>query len=255
MILDIHTYIGKWPYWPVGASTPREVVNVLDSAGIERAAICSTRSLFVNWADGNDETARAIEQFPTRLIGFACVGPLEVSHQRLFQNLDLGSFYARGFRGFRLYPQHHSYHPLYEQFVDRICEEAEAREWPILLPLRVTMNWGVPVMEVDWMVTLVERHPRASWILAGLNYFHELRAAVSLLLRYPLVYLETSCIQGFNAIAKLVEECGSGQLLFGSGAPLQHVGAGVEKILNARIRDVDREQILYKNACRLLRLL
>lgn len=254
MILDIHAYIGKWPYWPVDASSPQEVVRVLDSAGIESAAICSTRSLFVSWMDGNEETLSAVERFPKELIGFACLGPLELSHQRLRQDLDFERLRARGFLGFRLYPQHHSYHPLYERFIDRACEEAATRGQPILLPLRVMMNWGVPAMELGWMVALVERHPRTPWILAGLNYFHELKAGVSLLLRYPSVHLETSCIQGFHAIAKLVEECGSQQLLFGSGVPLQHAGAGVEKILNARIRDSDREQILYGNARRLLRL-
>ena len=113
---------------------------------------------------------------------------------------------------------------------------------------------GMPMLDLGWVAGIVERHPRTPWILAGINYFHELRTAVSLMLRYPTVYLETSCIQGFHAIAKLVQECGSQQLLFGSCAPLQHARAGVDKILFAHITDADRERILSSNARELLRL-
>lgn len=254
MIMDVHAYIGKWPYWPVAASAADEVIEKLDAAGIGHAAICSTRSLFVNWEDGNTETAEAAQRFPRYLVAFACLGPLELSHKVLQHSFDFDDYARRGFHGFRLYPQHHTYHPLYERFVDEICEESEARKLAILLPLRVLMNWGVPSMDLTWMVSLVERHPRTPWILAGINYFHELRAAVALMRRYPSVHLETSCVQGFNAIMKLVNECGSDQLLFGSGAPLQNAAAAVQKVLKARIPDEDRERILRTNACRLLRI-
>lgn len=247
-------YIGKWPYWPVSVSTPSQLMQTLDEAQIDRAAICSTRSLFVNWEDGNQETAAAIKVQSPRLISFACLGPLELSHEFMQKDFDFSVCEARGFRGVRLYPQHHTYQPLYEPFVKQIAEQSAARRWPVLLPLRVIMNWGVPSIDLGSMVALVERHPQTSWILAGINYFQELRAAVSLMQRYSSVYLETSCIQGFHAIQKLVEECGSSQLLFGSGAPLQHAGASVEKILRARISDSERETILGGNARRVLRL-
>lgn len=254
MILDIHAYIGKWPYWPVPASTAPQLLSVLDEAGIERAAICSTRTLFVNWEDGNQETSNAVKQHAPRLVGFACLGPLELSHTLGRGDFDFAGYEARGFRGIRLYPQHHTYQPLYEPFIERIAEEAAARAWPVLLPLRVLMNWGVPSLDLGSMAALVERFPRTPWILAGVNYFQELRMAVSLLRRYPSVHLETSCIEGFEAIRKLVEECGSTRLLFGSGAPLQNAAAAVEKILRARISDSDRDAILGGNAARLLRL-
>lgn len=254
MILDVYAYIGKWPYWPVGASAASDVVEELDAAGIDNAAICSTRSLFVNWEDGNTETAEAAQHFPERLVSFACLGPVELSHKLPEQDFDFEGYRARGFRGFRLYPQHHSYHPLYEGFVDRVCEEAAACKWPVLLPLRVMMNWGMPMLDLNWMVQLIERHPRTPWILAGINYFHELRIAVSLMLRHSSVHLETSCIQGFHAIAKLVQECGSEQILFGSCVPLQQARPGIEKVLNAGIDDGDRERIFSGNARRLLRL-
>lgn len=252
MRIDVHAYIGKWPYWPIPQSTPRDVVNTMDGAGVDCAVITSTRSLFVNWPDGNAEASRAEADQPGRFVAFACVGPPELSHR-----LEANPFSLRdqpGVRGVRLAPQFQTYHLLYEPFVDELCEEAASLSVPVQLPLRVLMNWGMPMLDLGWMVTIVERHPRTPWILTGLNYFHELRVGLALMRRFPSIHIETSCIQGFQAIAKVVQEMGSDRILLGTGLPLQNAAAGIQKIERARIGEADREAILAGNARRLLRL-
>jgi len=208
--------------------------------------------VFVHWEDGNCEVERAVAENPQQFSGFACLGTRELSHQLPSGDYDFDSYQARGFAGIRLYPQHHSYHPLYCDFVDRILEQAEARHWPVMLPLRIIMNWGLPMLELPVIEALVERHPRNLWILAGINYLHELQLAIKLMQKHPGVHLETSCVMGFEGLVKLVQQCGQQQILFGSGAPLQHGAAGVEKVMHAKISDSAREAILCGNACRLL---
>jgi predicted TIM-barrel fold metal-dependent hydrolase len=252
VIFDANAFIGKWPYWPLRATVPHEVAGELGGWGIERAAVCSTRSLFVSWEDGNRETEAAARAHPGTFVAFACLGPFELSHELPRRGHDPDDYAARGFRGVRLYPQHHSYHPLYEEFVDGILEDAAARGWPVVAPVRVIMNWGMPALDLGVMEALVTRHPRVNWILAGINYLHELHLATMLMRRYESVRLETSCMMGYAAIAKLVERCGAERLLFGSGAPVQHGGAALSKILHAPIADAAREQILGGNLCRLL---
>jgi predicted TIM-barrel fold metal-dependent hydrolase len=180
------------------------------------------------------------------------LGPRELSHALNAGPYDFEGYVRRGFAGVRLYPQHHSYHPLYCAFADQLLEFAEARGWPVVLPLRVIMNWGMPMLDLPVIAGLVERHPRVVWILAGINYLWELQLATMLMRRYPTVHLETSCVMGFVAVEKLVEECGAEQIVFGSGAPLQHGGAGVEKVAHAHISDEAREAIFCGNARRLL---
>ena len=252
MIFDANAFIGKWPYWPVAAASGAEVSTGLGGWGIERAAICSTRSVFVHWEDGNREVEEAVRADRKRFAAFMCLGTLELSHYLPTRSYDFESYAARGFHGIRLYPQHHSYHPLYEGFVAEILEQAEARHWPVLLPLRIIMNWGMPVLDLAVMEALVTRHPRVTWILAGINYLHELQLAVALMRRFESVHLETSCVMGYAAIEKLVERCGSRQILFGSGAPIQHGAASLSKVVHARISDPDREAILGGNLRRLL---
>ena len=149
-------------------------------------------------------------------------------------------------------PQHHSYHLLYESFVDEILEDAATRCWPVMLPLRVIMNWGVPSLDPSDMHAIVTRHPRVTWILAGINYLHELQMATSLMQRHPTVNLETSCVMGYAAIEKIVQRWGSSQLLFGSGSPLQHGGAGLSKIMRAAIPADAQDAILGGNLARLI---
>lgn len=254
MIFDMNAFIGKWPYWPVRASTAAEVGEALAGWGIDCAAICSTRSIFVHWDDGNCEVEQACGQHPRRFVPFACLGTLELSHARSQRDYDFAGYAARGFRGIRIYPQHHSYHPLFEPCTDRILEEATARGWPVLLPLRIAMNWALPSLDLAVMHELVLRHPRTTWVLSGINYLHEFQMAVSLMRRLQTVHVETSCVMGFAGISKLVRECGPERILFGSGAPIQHGGAGVEKILHADIGDGARAAILGGNARRLLGL-
>jgi hypothetical protein len=252
MIYDANAFIGKWPYWPIRSSTASEVVGELTGWNINRAAICSTRSVFVNWEDGNIEVEKAAHEHSSELTPFACLGTLELSHTLPQNTYDFAGYIARGFKGIRLYPQHHSYHPLYERFVDSILEDAASRGWPVLLPLRITMNWGVPILSLDVVEALVTRHPRVNWILSGINYLHELQLAVSLMRRFPGVHLETSCIAGYTAIAKTVQQCGASRILFGSGAPIQHGAAALSKVLHASLSDSNREAILGENLRRLL---
>jgi len=252
MIYDANAFIGKWPYWPIRSSAASEVIEELAGWHIDRAAICSTRSVFVHWEDGNIEAEAAARENPSTLTAFICLGTLELSHALPQHAYDFASYVARGFRGVRLYPQHHSYHVLYETFVDSILEHAAATGWPVLLPLRIIMNWGVPSLDLQLMEALVMRHPRVNWILSGINYLHELQLAVSLMQRFPTVHLETSCVMAYDAIAKTVGRCGSSQLLFGSGAPVQHGAAALSKILHTRLRDEDSEAILGNNLRRLL---
>jgi predicted TIM-barrel fold metal-dependent hydrolase len=248
MIIDVHAYIGRWPHWPVPVSTPAEVLGVMDAAGIDRAVISSTRALFTSWTDGNAESGAAAAQSAGRFVAFDTIGPPEFSHTVQGPVLRIDG----AVRGLRIFPQYHTYHLLYEPFVDSLCEEAAARQTPVQLPLRILMNWGMPMLDLSWIVEIVERHPRVPWILTGLNYFHELRVGLSLMRRYPSVHLESSCIQGFEAIRKIVEQCGSYQLLFGSGLPLQNAAANVSKVRHARISEAAREAIFSLNAQRLL---
>lgn len=251
MIVDANAFLGKWPYWPVQRTEPKEIAASLDGLRIERAAVCSTRSVFVNWEDGNREVEGAAAEHSV-FLPMACLGTQELSHAWQPARYDFAGYAKRGFRGLRLYPQHHSYHLLFEDFVDTILEDAATRAWPVVLPLRIIMNWGMPSLDLSVMQAIIARHPRVRWILAGVNYLFELQMAISLMHRYETVHLETSCIMGYAAIEKTVQRCGHERLLFGSGMPWQEAAAGLGKITHAKLSARAQEAILGGNTLRLI---
>ena len=115
----------------IGLSRPQTAaaaVSKFSEWGIDQACICSTRSLFVHWEDGNREVESTAQQHPASLIPFACLGTFETSHHAADRKHDLKAYRERGFRGIRLYPQHHSYSLLFETFIDEICEQAQSAE-------------------------------------------------------------------------------------------------------------------------------
>jgi hypothetical protein len=251
MIFDANAFLGMWPYWPVPRTRPEQIASMLEGLKIERAAVCSTRSVFVNWEDGNREVEAVTQQF-SAFCPFACLGTRELSHAWHPSNYDFAGYAARGFRGVRLYPQHHSYHPLFEGFMDTILEDAASRRWPVVLPLRIIMNWGVPVLDPMVMEAVIVRHSKVNWILAGINYLHELQMAIALMNRFDTVHLETSCIMGYQAIEKTVHRCGHERLLFGSGLPWQDAAASLSKIMHAHLDTRMQEAILGGNFQRLI---
>ena len=108
------------------------------------------------------EVEAAVRQHPERFTAFACLGTLELSHALPQDVSRVADYIKRGFRGVRLYPQHHSYHPLYQPFLDAILEEAASLGCPVLLPLRIIMNWGMPTLDLNRQWKLSSTDIRAS---------------------------------------------------------------------------------------------
>ena len=71
MILDANALLGKWPYWPVQRTKPEEIAAELNELRIDRAAVCSTRSVFVNWDDGNREVEAAAKHHAAFILSYA----------------------------------------------------------------------------------------------------------------------------------------------------------------------------------------
>ena len=69
---------------------------------------------------------------------------------------------------------------------------------------------------------------------------------------FPNLYLETSTVDDRGAIEYLCERAGSERIVFGSDYPFVGVRYAVGVILTADITDADRQNILCRNACRIL---
>lgn len=248
MRIDINACFGHWQYWDLYDRSPDDLIGLMDRHGIDRAAVLSLRGVFLDWRKGNEETLFAAGRYPDRLVPFATISPfLGGNGGELERALDAGC------RGVRLYPSFHSYR-LDSEFVDDVCWVAADRQVPVMIPTRLMMNWRFTPVPLDSIGAVVERHPPATFILSGPNYLIEFQALVRLMKRCPNALYEISCLQGFNAVAKLVAEVGAERVLLGTGAVLNYPACNVLKLDHAELADGQRTAIASTNALNLLGL-
>lgn len=249
LIIDLYAYCGHWPYWPIKTTTTEGLIHMLDCFKIDKAVVTSTRGVFVACAEGNQETAKLCNEQPERFIGFATVNPVD---EKEACN-QLVQAHTMGLKGLRLFPQHHGYRLDDDPFLAEILATAQDLGLPVLIPVRVMMNWGLPFMDVRQLENVVGQYPRLRFIIAGINY-GELRDSLAIMRRHDNVGLETSCLQSYGGVKTVVDKVGAERIYLGTGLPLQYPAPGLAKIEHAEISDDAKELILGVNASRLLSL-
>jgi uncharacterized protein len=247
-MLDFSGFIGPWPYWDTFHKTPEAILSLMDKYQIETLAACSTRSIFWDWRQGNDETLALAARYPTRFIAFISMSPILPAADLVRYLRD---YKRRQAKGIRLYPQHHGYSLSQKSGLDEMLKTAQEFELPVVLPIRVIMNWGLPELEPSAIEETVLRYPKLRFVLSGVNYSSTLWA-FDLMRRSPNVDLEISGMQGFRAVDDAVQNVGAKRILFGSGLPLLYPACSVEKMRVAKISQEQRQAITDGNARALL---
>lgn len=246
MRIDTNACFGHWPYWDLRHKSAEDLVAIMDRFGIAQACALSLRGVLVDWRAGNEETFAAACRFPDRLLPFVTLSPFMRGNGDELRRLA-----AAGARGLRLYPAFHSY-PLDSKFVDDVCRAAGECGLPVLIATRPMMNWRFNILAIDRIGVVVARHPKTAFIISGPNYLVEFQALVKLMRACSNATYEHSCMQGFDAIPKLIACVGADRVLFGTGAVLHYAACNVAKLDGAHISDTDRELIANGNALRLL---
>jgi len=248
-LIDVTAYYGKWPHWPIKVTTPELLVGLLDRWNIDQAVVASTRSVFLNCADGHQELDDLVAQYPKRLLGFPIVSPKD-GQSALEQVEDA---HKKGSKGLRLFPQHHQYRLDDDPTLEAILSLAQEYGMLVQIPCRIMLHWGLPQLDVRDIDSVAARYPRLNIMTGGLNY-SELRDLLGVMRRRDNVVFETSCMQVVRGMETLVEQIGVDHIFFGTGLPLQYPSPGIAKIAHAEISDADKEKIFGLNAIKLLGL-
>ncbi len=248
MRIDVNACFGHWPFWELRHRSAEDLVRVMDRNGIDRAAAMSLRGLFIDWRAGNEETLAAAKRHADRLLPAATISPFLDGTAD-----DVRRLADDGFKMVRLYPLFHNY-PLEGAFTDAVCSAAADRGLPVCIPTRPMMNWRFKTVAIDVIASVVERHPRTTFLMSGPNYLVEFQGLVRLMQQSGNAVYEASCIQGHSAVRSLVGQVGADRVLFGTGAVLHYAACNVAKIDHAEITDEQRRRIGCENAMRLLRI-
>jgi predicted TIM-barrel fold metal-dependent hydrolase len=247
-MIDYNGFLGTWPYWDITHKTPESLLGLMDRHQIKMLALCPTRSIFSDWRVGNEEAIALSDKYPERFLPIVSLSPI-VSKEDLVRYLT--SYKHRNVKGIRLYPQHQGYSLTLNSGAAVILETAQDLRLPVMLPIRVIMNWGLPEMDAGTIEAIVPKYPKLSFVLSGVNYGETLWA-FDFMRRFQNVFLEISGMQGFRAVDGCLRSVGSDRLLFGSGLPLLYPACSTQKLEVAKLTREERYAISEGNARRLL---
>jgi hypothetical protein len=246
-IVDFHGHLGPSPNFHIPDNSPAAMVARMDRVGIERVCISSHTAVYSDFRAGNDETAAAIEAFPSRFVGGVVLNahyPEDIASE-LDRRLDHG-----GFRFIKLHSSLHRFE-LHSEACEPIWSEAEKRGLPVLVHSWAgSSDCGYAACEA-----VAKKHPEVRLILGHSLAPDGYPDACRLVESYPNVCLDTATsLVNYGQLDYMVGRIGADRILFGSDMPFLDPAPQVAKVVFARIREEDKRKVLRENAARLLGL-
>jgi uncharacterized protein len=250
LIIDAHGHLGAWPQFYIPRSDAASIVEVMDRCGVKAIAVSGMLSIGPDYKAGNQVVAEAADAFPGRFIGYVTINPNYPSDE-VESELENWLTTHKWMRGIKLHPSYHEYPITGPRY--RIAFEVAARhQVPILVH-----TWGKgeenSLCGPALFAGLAESYPGVKFILghAGgllLGY----RAAVEVARDHRNIYLETcGSFQAMGLLEYLVENVGSGRVLFGSDACFLAQTAELGRVVFARLSTADKRNVLGLNAAKL----
>jgi predicted TIM-barrel fold metal-dependent hydrolase len=240
MVIDSHCHAGQGDYMtaPWNTNAPIEpYLRRAKAAGIDKTVIFAP--IHSDYSKANEQTAKIVARYPTRLIGFAFLHAKRDAgriHSMIDRAVRLWNF-----RGVKVHG--HEAMPTRE-----VCEAVRAFGLPLLLDV---------ADRPEVIDMLAPQYPDINFIVAHLGSFaDDWRAhqrVCDQLVRYPNVYSDTAAVQRFDYIVQAVKRAGARKILMGSDGPWLHPGLELHKIRLLRLPPEEQALVTGGNAVRLMR--
>ena len=243
-IIDMHAHVDvceplNW------FDTAEKLVKLMDEAGIEKAVVSAYLNL-----PGPDMTCaerlwKDIEPYQDRVMMFLRMDPWFGDEAIRFLE-DACKKYP--IRGVKLHPAHYTLHPYGKLTVD-LCRKAGELGLPVLF------HCGDEMMCLPLQIgELAAQCPDTTVILAHMGGYAHNRDAIEVAKKYKNIYIDTSEVPLVHEIRWFVDELGADRIFFGTDAPCCDPLVELKKVLLAGLTDGELEQVLYKNAVRVMGL-
>jgi predicted TIM-barrel fold metal-dependent hydrolase len=238
MIVDFHSHVGNDKDGTTYGLD--QLLESMDHNKIDYSVVFPLDEKDVGLIEASESI---LSQNNPKLIPFLRFNPKTENAQRLKAILH-------GFKGVKLHPRAQDFDPLDKKFFP-LYEEIERSGKPLLVHTR--LRAGNPNTDPVRISSLAPLFPGLSIVMA---HFAELSdEAFKAIKKYDNLYTETSIQSETNVkIAKFTKMVGSNKVLFGSDVPYSDQGIELMKVMKAQMSDDERDDILYKNAERLLKM-
>lgn len=243
IVVDSHVHLGAAPSAKARGSIPtsflvEELIDSMDRNGIKKSVVFAYGRLLNEAKKHNMAVNNAVLEYPNRLVGFVRPNPWYKDSVR-----DIDLFVEElGFKGIKLHSGMESF-PVNARVVYPIIEKASQYQIPILID-------GNPALIGDW----ADEFPDVTFIIphmAGRSY----QTAFFVAKKCKNVMLETSVNSWTHRILRsAVDLLGADRILWGSDTPFHTPEVELKKVEMSKLTEAEKEMILWKNICNLLKL-
>jgi len=242
MIIDSHTHLGGPDKGDGKAQTPGEIIQHMDSSGVDRAVIFPFNEIDpgMSFSKANDFIADAVITYPNQLIGFARLDPNSGESalkelERAITELEL--------KGVKLHPKAQNFTPS-NPYVKMILEHAAELDVPVVF------DSGKSIFDNHAIAWLAEKVPEAKIIMAHMRGDGYIEAAKT----HENIFLG-SVKTPVERVAEAVEKLGAEKIIAGSDSPYADMTFEMaEKFEAIHLSLEKRKLICGGNMKRLLRL-
>lgn len=261
MYIDVHAWIGHYPFRPVPNRTAAELVALMDEHGIDKACVAYMPAVYYHDVTlGNAELYPEIAPYTDRLIPVAVVNPVYACAMEDFER----EVREHGVKMIRLFPRQHGYDLACPESVALLKKAAELGVC-VQLPIYLEDHRGRHPMdiEVPLMASEVEKaamlSPETDFMI--LNYVNSAFASILAKLERPgkFYYDFGKCDPLYGeTMSVLLEKAGIDNVVFGTNMPLQAIDAQLVKMeflpVTDKLTPEEIEKIASGNAKRILGL-
>ena len=260
MIIDIHAHIfpdkiaekathGIECFYDIKMDTVGSVNNLLaegERAGIDRFVVHSVATTAAQVETINRFIAGTVEQHPDKLMGFATMHP---DYEGIQKEIEFAI--EQGLCGVKIHPDFQKFliddekaFPLYECIEGRI---------PLLVH---TGDYRYEYSKPERMARVMDRFPKLDVIGAHFGGWSVWEEAGKILGGRRIWVDTSSSLYSISpqTARELIDVYGVDHVLFGSDFPMWTPKEEMERFLQIPLTDGEREQILWKNAAKLLHL-
>jgi predicted TIM-barrel fold metal-dependent hydrolase len=233
-----HAKVGYPGSWRNSSVSPKELIEQMDEYEIEKTVLSAIQ---------NEETRKAVEQFPDRLIGIVWVNPHE-GEKAVKEIYDYINKY--NFKGIKLQPLAHAF-VANEPIVYPIAKAAEDLDVPLFI------HCGHPPYSLPWSIAqLAEVFPKVKIVMVHMGHGHGvyIQASIDMAKKFSNLYLETSGMPMHTKIKEAYEEVGSDRVMFGTDIPLHHPSVEIQRVMVSGLNDNQLEDVFYNNIKKILKI-
>ncbi|HHY80888.1 MAG TPA: amidohydrolase [Thermoanaerobacter sp.] len=235
MINDFHVHLGKTSQGK--KFTVEDLIENMNRYEIQKAGLSVLSG--VSMKEQNDVVFQAMEKYPQRIIGYACINPRDPG---AIKEVDrcLGDLKMKGVK---FHSWKHGYYPDNCRELDEVVDAIEKYNVPILTHTG-TASLSLPQ---QWAL-IAERHPRVNFVFAHIGYYDFGYGCIECAKKYSNIYVETSGQHEVPVLEKAFSDLKPERIIFGTDWPYKYVASEIKKFEILHLSKEEKEKIFYSNA-------